>query len=222
VSLEEKLHRNLQAIHGRIRDAANRAGRDPGGVTLVAVTKSVGLREIEILRDLGLRHFGENRVGPARDKIVQLGDSALTWHMVGNVQRRKVKDVLQLFDTIDTVDRLPLAEALQGRCEAVDAHCRVLIEVNISGEGQKLGFSPQSLPAALSAIADLDRVHVDGLMTMATQGLDPGGLRRLFRELHGLAGAHGLPVVSMGMSEDFEEAVEAGATQVRIGRALFE
>jgi PLP dependent protein len=219
---KDKIRENLASVLQRIESAAGRAGRNPADVTLVAVTKSVTLDEIRVLRDLGVSHFGENRIDVARGKIEILDDDAITWHMVGNVQRRKAKDVLRLFDTIDSVDRLSLAETLQRRSEAEDTRCRVLVEVNVSGEAQKHGFAPDALADALRHMSDFDRVQVDGLLTMAPRALDRDGLLTHFSELCRLADSLSLPVRSMGMSGDFEEAVEAGATQVRVGRALFD
>ena len=222
LSAERKIRENLAKIQQRILTAAEGAGRDGSAITLVAVTKSVGLDEIRILRDLGLSHFGENRVDIAREKIERLDDASLTWHMVGSVQRRKVKDVLHLFDTIDAVDRIALAEALHRRCESEDLACRALVEVNISGEAQKHGIAPDVLDEVLDQLKQFDRVKIDGLMTMAPRAMERNGLIALFRQLRTLADTHDLPVKSMGMSGDFEEAVEAGATQLRVGRALFD
>ena len=222
MSLERTIKQNLTRVRGRIASAAARAGRSAESVTLVAVTKSVGLEEIRILRELGVRHFGENRVDVARAKIDALGDSEITWHMVGSIQRRKASDVVQLFDMIDAVDRVALADALQRHCEASDVHRPVLVQVNVSGEAQKHGFSPDELAGALEHFSGLDRLTVSGLMTMAPYGASREALLAQFGELRDLAGEYGLPEVSMGMSGDFEEAIEAGATQVRVGRTLFD
>lgn len=219
---EQVIRRNLTAIQERIGEAAAAAGREASEVTLIAVTKSVGVEEIRVLRDLGVRHFGENRVEVAREKVATLADDALVWHMVGNVQRRKAKEVLRVFDTIDALDRVALAEALQQRCEAADTTCRTLLEVNVSGEAQKHGVPPDSVDEVLAHVKTLSRVQVDGLLTMAPYGATDEVLHRVFRTLRDLADRAGLGVVSMGMSNDFEAAIAEGATQVRIGRALFE
>lgn len=218
---EQVIRRNLTAIQERIEAAATAAGREASEITLVAVTKSVGVDEIRVLRDLGIRHFGENRVDVARDKVATLADDALVWHMVGNVQRRKAKDVLQVFDTIDALDRVALADALQQRCEAADTTCRTLLEVNVSGEAQKHGVPPDAVEEVLAHVASLSRVQVDGLLTMAPYEATNDVLHSVFRKLRDLANRAGLGVVSMGMSNDFEAAIAEGATQVRIGRALF-
>ncbi len=218
---EQVIRRNLTAIQERIEAAATAAGRQASEITLVAVTKSVGVDEIRVLRDLGIRHFGENRVDVAREKVAALADDALVWHMVGNVQRRKAKEVLRVFDTIDALDRVALADALQQRCEAEGVTCRTLLEVNVSGEAQKHGVPPDSVEEVLAHVETLSRVQVDGLLTMAPYEATDDVLRSVFRTLRDLANRAGLGVVSMGMSNDFESAIAEGATQVRIGRALF-
>lgn len=216
------LSQNLDAVRARIAAAANRAGRDPERITLVAVTKYVDVDTIRALHGLGVTHFGENRVEAAEQKIATLAGEDIVWHMIGNIQRRKTKDVVRLFDKIDALDRIALAEAIQSRCEELDAHAEVLIEVNVSGESRKHGFSPDGLPDALASVADLDRLRVRGLLTMAPYGASADEARSIFRRLAGLAGDHGLPDISMGMSDDFEWAIEAGATEVRVGSALFD
>lgn len=216
------LSRNLEAVQARIAAAAARVQRDPAAVTLVAVTKYVDVDTVRALLDLGVSHFGENRVEAAMPKIEALAGRGATWHMIGNIQRRKTKDVVRVFDKIDALDRISLAESIQSRCEELDARAEVLIEVNVSGEAQKHGFAPGEVASALKALAALDRLHIRGLMTMAPLGASPEAARALFSGLARLAGEHGLPDISMGMSDDFEWAVEAGATEVRIGSALYE
>ncbi len=213
---------NLRDIRARVAAAAEGAGRNPEGVTLIAVTKSVGLDEIRALRDLGVRHFGENRVEAARTKREALADPEVVWHMIGNVQRRKTREVLEVFDRIDALDRISLAESIQTRCLELDRHAVVLVEVNVSGETQKLGIPPGDLPGLLAALADLERIRVRGLLTMAPYGATPTEISRVFTELASLAREYNLPDVSMGMSNDFEQAIAAGATEVRVGSALFE
>lgn len=213
---------NLNRIRARMAAAADSAGRDPGSVKLIAVTKSAGVEEMRALRDLGVRHFGENRVESARVKREALADPDLIWHMIGNVQRRRTRDVLEVFDWIDTLDRLSLAESLQSRCVETDRHAVVLVEVNVSGEEQKLGIAPAELPALLGVLAGLDRLKVRGLMTMAPYGAAPKTISGIFTRLASLAREYGLAEVSMGMSDDFELAIAAGATEIRVGSALFE
>ncbi len=213
---------NLAEIRNRIHDAALRVGRDPSEVLLVAVTKTVGLEEIQSLHDLGVRHFGENRLQSARNKIEQFAGDA-TWHMVGNVQRRKCPEIVRLFHRIDAVDRLAVAEAFERRCEesAREHPLPVLAEVNVSGEPSKHGFAPEALAGAIDKIRDMKHLQLEGLLTMAPLVEDPEATRPFFARLRNLAEELGLGILSMGMSNDFEIAIEEGATQVRIGSALF-
>lgn len=215
-----RIAHNLESIRRRIAEAAARAGREPDGVRLVAVTKSVGIPEIRALLAMDVRHIGENRVHAAAPKIEAIGSGA-HWHMIGYMQRRKCREVAALFDSVDSVDRVELAETLQRRCEAADRTLEALVELNVSGEENKHGFPPHALEAALRAMRAYDRLQVRGLMTMAPYGAPEAVLRAVFRQLRELADAHGLPERSMGMSGDFELAIEEGATQVRIGGALF-
>lgn len=222
MTIAAQIQRNLGLVRDRIAGAAERAGRDPGTVTLVAVTKYVDLDAVRALHDLGVVHFGESRVETAAPKIDALAGSGLVWHMIGNVQRRKTKDVVRLFDRIDALDRMSLGAAIQERCAALDTQATVLVEVNVSGEAQKHGFAPGVLTEALGGIAEFDRITVRGLMTMAPLDAPPEAVRALFIQLASLANQHRLPDVSMGMSNDYEIAIEAGATEVRVGSALFE
>lgn len=222
MSLHERIRDNVNAINERIAHAAGESGRPAEAVTLIAVTKSVGVDAINVLRELGVRHFGENRVEAARDKIASVDDPDLTWHMVGKIQRRKARAALELFDRIDSLDRISLADSIQRHCISEDMHSTVLVEVNVSGETQKHGFAPEALAEALAHLKHCDRLRVDGLMAMAPFDADAGVLSRCFGTLRALCDEHGLPVASMGMSGDFEAAIRAGATEVRIGRALFE
>lgn len=219
--VESRIAENLERLQQRIQDAAKRAGRAPGEVRLVAVTKSVGLEEARVLCALGVTDLAENRVDVARPKIDALKKAA-RWHMIGSVQRRKAADVVALFDTVDSVDRLELAEALDARCEPLGKTLPVLVEVNVSGEASKHGFSPEDLPRALELMARLRWINVNGLMTMAPFTEDPETVRPVFARLRALREELGLQELSMGMSNDFEVAIEEGATQVRIGTALFE
>ena len=212
---------NLARIQDRIANAAARAGRSPEAIKLVAVTKSVGPDEVETLHRLGVKAFGENRLPGVADKKGRLGGAG-EWHMVGNVQRRKCPDVVTLFHWVDAVDRLKLAEALQRRCEEAGKRLDVLLEVNVSGEDSKHGVRPADAPALIESMAQLDRLTVRGLMTMAPYVEDPEETRPVFTGLRHLGEQVGLPELSMGMSNDFEVAVEEGATQLRIGAALFE
>jgi PLP dependent protein len=215
-----RIEQNLKRVRERIREAAERTGRAADSVRLIAVTKTVGLQEIHCLHDLGVREFGENRIEVARDKTPHF-DKPATWHMIGNIQRRKCPDVVDLFDCVDAVDRVTLALALNKRCEGRGEPLPILIEVNVSGEESKHGLSPDELPWALEELQNLENLRVDGLMTMAPFVDDPEQARPLFAALRAQAEKLGLSELSMGMTNDFEVAIEEGATQVRVGSALF-
>lgn len=203
-----------------IADAASRVGRDPDAVRLVAVTKAVGVEEARILFDLGIVHLGENRIEVAREKILEMGEGPV-WHMIGNVQRRKVREVVELFSTVDAVDRLSLGVELEKRCEAAGKTMPIRVEVNVSGEESKHGFRPEELSDALAQLRAMAHLRVEGLMTMAPDTGNPENSRAVFRRLRELAEEHGASELSMGMSNDYVVAVEEGSTEVRIGTALY-
>lgn len=215
------LAQNLRRVQDRIADACARAGRPMDAVTLVAVTKSVGESTVRELIELGVRHVGENRVEVAAPKIAALG-GAVVWHMIGTIQRRKAKDVVRLFQYVDAVDRLELADELAKRAHDHPSPLPVLLEVNVSGESSKHGFSPDDLPRAIEHVARLPQLAVQGLMTMAPFYEDPERTRPVFAALAALARHHNLARISMGMTNDYTVAIEEGATEVRIGSALFE
>ncbi len=217
---------NLARIQTRIAAACERAGRDPGEVELVAVSKNQPPERIAEAARHGLRIFGESRVQEARSKIPAL-PGHLRWHMIGHLQTNKVRDAVQLFQAIDSVDSLRLAEELQKRCEAAARTLPVLIEVNVAGESTKFGYSPALLREELPRLNELSRLEIHGLMCMAPYARNPETVRPVFRRCRELAKAcedilgAPLTVLSMGMSGDFEVAIEEGATRVRIGTALF-
>ena len=214
------IERNIQEIKKRIASAAERAGRSPDEITIVAVTKGVEPRDIRIAVEAGVRHIGENRVQDAKTKTECL--SALeprpTWHMVGRLQTNKVKTAVEIFDIIHSMDSVRLADAISKRAQNIYP---VLLQVNISGEEQKTGFSMIDLPKAAEEVARLPNLEVKGLMTIAPFVRDSEEVRPIFRRLQQLRNSLGLEHLSMGMSDDFEIAVEEGATLVRIGRAIF-
>lgn len=211
---------NLRKVQLRITRACEKSHRSPDEVTLVAVTKGVPAGTIKDAYDCGVRHFGENRVQEASVKVAQLSDIRrdLTWHMVGHLQSNKAKKALELFDIIHSVDSLRLAEVLSRRAEREVA---VLLQVNVSGEVSKSGFPADEVPDVLRDISRLPNIRVIGLMTIAPLSADPEEVRPVFRRLRELRDELGLGHLSMGMSDDFEVAVEEGATMVRIGRAIF-
>ena len=219
----EELVARLDDVTTRMRGAALRSGRTPGEVTLVAVTKGFPISVVESALAVGIRHIGENRVQEAGTKIPPLRDRA-TWHLVGHLQRNKVRKALGLFDVIQSLDSHRLAEELQKRAEQADRTVDVLVEVNTSGEATKFGVAPGELYAVLDGVQTLSRLKLRGLMTVGPLVRDPEEARPAFRLLRELAEGYDrapLRELSMGMSGDFEVAVEEGATTVRIGSALF-
>ncbi|HYF76332.1 MAG TPA: YggS family pyridoxal phosphate-dependent enzyme [Symbiobacteriaceae bacterium] len=219
---------NVEQIRQRVAAAALRAGRNPADVTIIAVSKTRTIDEIREVLAAGLTHLGENRVQELKEKWPAIGGSA-TWHLIGSLQTNKAKQALDMADLIHSLDRLSLADELTRLAGRRGVPCKALVEVNVSGEESKHGVSPADLPALLRAISDGGNVLVQGLMTMAPLSDDPETARPHFRRLRQLAEqvrAWGLPGVtmehlSMGMSGDFEVAVEEGASLVRVGTAIF-
>lgn len=214
------IERNVRSVLDRIARSAERVGRLPDTVRVIPITKSVGLDAIRILYDLSFRDVGENRVESVVEKRPAL--PSLHWHMVGSLQRRKVAQALDVFDSIDSVDRVALAQRIDDRASQLGRIVPVLLEVNVSGEATKHGFTPAELEEATRVIRAMPHLRVEGLMTMAPFVANPEETRPVFRELRRWAERLDLRELSMGMSNDFEVAVEEGSTQVRIGTALFE
>jgi PLP dependent protein len=217
---------NLNRIQERIAAACARVGRDPASVTLMAVTKTQPPEMVRAAADLGLTLFGENKVQEAKTKI-PLCPGRLRWHMIGHLQTNKCRDAIELFDMIQGVDSLHLAEELNRRAEQAAKRMPILLEVNIVGEASKFGYPPERLLAEFAQINALPRLEIHGLMTIPPWAPDPEKVRPLFRQLRELKqrceellGAP-LPQLSMGMSGDYEVAIEEGATMVRVGTALF-
>jgi pyridoxal phosphate enzyme (YggS family) len=214
---------NVAAVRRRIEAACERAGRDPASVRLIgasAAFKGVTLEQMEQALEAGLRDFGENRVQEAEAHIEELGALARNaiWHLIGHLQTNKVGDALQRFDILQTVDSVRLAEQLSRRATEPT---RILLEVNVAGETSKFGFAPAEVAEAVESIRSLPNLDLAGLMTIAPQVDDPEKVRPVFRQLCELARTHGLTELSMGMTEDFEVAIEEGATMIRVGRAIF-
>jgi pyridoxal phosphate enzyme (YggS family) len=218
-----------------MESAAVRTGRDPAGIQLVVVSKYRSLEEISEVLEAGERDLAENRVQDARDKVPRVNEKAAekpVWHFVGHLQTNKAKYVTQLFDMVHSVDSLRVAEALEEACEKQGRECLdVLLQVNVSGEASKFGMEPEEAESVLAAAAvRLRRLRIRGLMTMAPFELEPEETRPVFRALRelrdrlsslGLSGVR-LEDLSMGMTNDFEVAIEEGATLIRIGTAVFE
>jgi pyridoxal phosphate enzyme (YggS family) len=217
---------NLALVNRRLADAAQRAGRDPAEVRLVAVSKKVAAARLSIAVAAGQRRFGENYVQEAKGKIAALGPG-LSWHLIGSLQTNKAKEAVALFDLIHAVDRLKLAQALESAAARLGKVQAVLLQVNLAAEDTKSGAAPAAVPELLKALAGLPHLEVAGLMTMPPWFADPEAARPFFRALRelrdrmrdlvGLA----LPELSMGMSGDYEVAVAEGATLVRVGTAIF-
>jgi len=214
------IERNLALVRERIEAGCARAGRSPGSVTLVGVTKTVPVEAIAEACAAGLRDAGENRVQEAVPKIEALDALGVRprWHLIGHLQRNKAKLAVERFAILHGVDSVRLAEALNARAHEP---LPVLLEVNVGQETSKFGFDPTALPQALADIAPLTHLDVRGLMTVAPQVDDPERVRPVFRRLRELRDELALDELSMGMTDDFEVAIEEGATMVRIGRAIF-
>jgi pyridoxal phosphate enzyme (YggS family) len=210
---------NLEHVRERIARAAERSGRRAAEILLIGVSKTVDAERIRPAIDAGIAALGENRVQEARAKVPVLGRT-VAWHLIGHLQTNKVKDAIELFDVIQTVDRLPLAEELERRAAAAGRDVQVLVEVNLAAEPPKSGVLPDALPQMLEQVAALPHLRVRGLMAIPPMGT-PDDARPWFRALRKLAETHGLAELSMGMSADYETAIEEGATMVRVGTAIF-
>ena len=209
----------------RIEEAARRARRDPGGIKLVAVSKTVEPARIKEAIEAGISVLGENYVQEARKKIEEIG-RGVTWHFIGHLQSNKAKSAIHLFDMIHSVDNLPLAKELNRRAEQENRTVRALIEVNLAQEATKFGMDEEKLFDLAQAMLQLNHLSLEGLMTMPPYFDDPERGRPYYmkmRELREKMVREGIPIkeLSMGMSNDFEIAIEEGATYVRIGTAIF-
>ena len=214
----------LQAVRQAIAASAERASRDPSAVTLVAVTKTVSVERIHEAITLGLRILGENRVQEAIPKMDEIGPANVDWHLVGHLQTNKVKFIEGRFQMVQSIDSTGVAQALDHR---LGSPLEVLIEVNVAEEPQKTGAMPADLPAIAAVVASAGHLRLGGLMTVAPLVSDPEQVRPIFRRLRTLRDSTSqelgmpLPVLSMGMTDDYPIAVEEGATMLRLGRALF-
>jgi pyridoxal phosphate enzyme (YggS family) len=211
---------NLENVRHRIAQACLRSGRSVQDITIVAVTKTENETAIQTAFELGIRNFGENRVQEADKKILNL--SCLrprpVWHMIGHLQSNKIKTALERFDIIQSIDSVDIAVAVNGRARR---QMPVFIQVNISGEESKGGIPVEDFPKSFELISKLPNLGIKGLMTIAPLVEDAGKVRPVFRKLKELGDKFNLKQLSMGMTDDFEVAIEEGATMVRIGRALF-
>ena len=217
---------NLETIRQRIEAACARAGRPESSVTLLAVTKGQPPDVVSEAAQLGLTVFGENKVQEAKAKI-PLCPGRLRWHMIGHLQTNKCRDAVDLFEMVQGVDSLHVAEELNKRADQAARTLPVLLEVNIVGEASKFGYPPERLLAELTQLNSLNRLEIHGLMTVPPWAAEPERVRPIFRQLRDLKSQCeqqlGAPLaqLSMGMTGDFEIAIEEGATMVRLGTALF-
>jgi pyridoxal phosphate enzyme (YggS family) len=223
---------NIARVHERIAVVARRAGRNPDEITLMAVSKTFPAQSIREARAAGLRVFGENRVQEFAGKAAALGDlTDLEWHLIGHLQTNKAAKATELFDCVDSVDSLRMAEKLNASAGSASKILPVLIEINVGGETAKSGVAPDSgeLEQILTSATRWGNLKINGLMTVPPFAEDPEGSRTYFRQLRRIrerTAARSLPgismeVLSMGMSHDFLVAIEEGATCVRVGTAIF-
>ena len=220
------LKENTERVFQQIKDASQQAGREANSVSVVAVTKYVDVPTAEALLPLGVHHIGENRVDKFLEKYEALKGRNITWHLIGTLQRRKVKDVIQYVDYFHALDSLKLAEEIQKRSDRV---VKCFLQVNISREESKHGFLKEELLELLPELATLDKIEYVGLMTMAPFEASSDELKEIFKATQDLQleirekQIPNMPMtdLSMGMSRDYKEAIEFGSTFVRIGSAFF-
>lgn len=211
---------NINFVRQRIRTAAEHVGRNPDEVTLIAVSKTIEPERIESALTAGQTLFGESKVQEAKAKL-PLVSSRAHWHMIGHLQTNKARDAVALFEVVHSVDSLRLAIELNKWAEQAGKTQAILLEANVSGEASKFGLKPEDLESTVAEINQLPRLEVQGLMTIAPFVEETEKARPCFRRLRELRDALGLRELSMGMTHDFEVAIEEGATMVRIGTAIF-
>ena len=224
---------NLTEIKGRIAAAASRANRSSDVIKLVAVSKLVPVERIIEALDLGHSIFGENYIQEALEKIPCINNQVkqkAVFHFIGKLQSNKAKKAAELFDVIETIDSIKLGLLLEKHCAGLNKKMAAYVQVNLGGEGQKSGIAPQECEKIIQGLSHCQFLNIIGLMTMPPYFADPAGARQYFIKLRqlaeklkakGLLGQHGPVELSMGMSGDFEVAIEEGATVVRIGTAIF-
>jgi pyridoxal phosphate enzyme (YggS family) len=217
---------NLQQVKARIARAAHLSGRDPGEITLVGVTKTVSVQRIAEAVDAGLTDLGENRVQEALGKIAHFQGRPVNWHLIGQLQTNKVRQILPRVELIHSLDRFKLAKELDSRAENLQMKANCLVEVNVAGEASKAGLPLGQVDDFVgTVVSECPHVAVHGLMTVAPYAENPEDVRCYFRQLRRLfdrmADVYGFRHLSMGMSNDFEVAIAEGATMVRVGTAIF-
>lgn len=222
------IRENLERIKEKIRVKSELVGRDPQEITLVAVTKTVEADRIEEAIAAGVNIIGESRIQEAKEKYRKV-ESRIIWHLVGHLQRNKAKDAVKIFDLIHSVDSAELAKEIDKQAKKIGKIQKILVEANVSGEESKYGLNPEGVIAFLQEVSGLPNIKVKGLMTMAPFYENPEDCRPCFRKLRELieeVKAKNIKNVEMtylsiGMSNDFEVAIEEGSNMVRIGRAIF-
>lgn len=228
-SVIETLSTRLAEVRARIERAAARADRPATAITLIAVTKTMPAETVHAAALAGMTDVGENRVQEATDKIAALAsDPPIHWHLIGHLQRNKAKQAAALFESIHSIDSRDLAQALSTAAAANGRTLQAFLQVNVSGEASKSGFTPEEVRQCAAELATISNLHWRGLMTIAPAGADEPTLRSIFaatrglqQDLAGIFDPADWNALSMGMSDDFEIAIEEGATHVRVGRALF-
>ncbi|MDI6714226.1 MAG: YggS family pyridoxal phosphate-dependent enzyme [Thermodesulfovibrio sp.] len=220
------LSQRISSIFKKITYAALRAGRNPEEIKLIAVSKSQSIDKIIEAADLGLRIFGESRVQEAKDKIEKIKDFNIEWHMIGHLQTNKVKDAVRLFEVIHSLDSEKLAVSINKEAEKINKIQRVLIQIKLSQEESKYGIEEDEVEKLIEKCKNLNNIKIEGLMTIPPYFDNPNNVRPYFSKLRQIRDflSNKYPFIkelSMGMSHDFEVAIEEGATMVRIGTALF-
>ena len=220
------LAENWGRVRQRVDEACRDAGRDPGDVDILPVSKTFGPELIRAAVALGQHRFGENKVQEIREKSSTLADCGIEWVVIGHLQTNKARDVARLASEVQSLDRIELAEALDRRLQSEGRAIDVLVQVKTSSEPTKYGLPPEQLTSFLNALHAYSSLRIRGLMTLATQSSEPTQVRDCFRQLRELrdratAQGHDLPRLSMGMSGDFALAIAEGATELRIGTAIF-
>ena len=222
----EQIAENLERVRSQIADAAKKSGRSPDDIELVAISKTHDAEKVRMAYEAGQTLFGESKVQEARAKIPEL-PSSLRWHFVGHLQKNKIRHALPLFELFHGIDDVDLAREMNRIAEEQGMHPRILLEVNVAGEGSKFGFKPDRLREEMESLLSLTRLSIEGLMTIPPLAEEAEASRKFFVDLRELRGAlekefdMKLPHLSMGMTNDFVVAVEEGATLVRVGTAIF-
>jgi len=227
--MSTEISNNLSTVNARIQKACEEAGRDPGEVTLVAISKTMPVEDIRTALEAGQVHFGENRAKELQDKMDTMEEEAIQWHMVGPLQTNKIKYMVERVNWIESVPKKKTIREIEKRASRIDRVIDTLIQVNISGEDQKSGCEPEDLKGILEYARGKEHVRIRGLMGIASLVEDPEEVRPEFRMLRELLEEHRsfnggnirLDQLSMGMTNDLEVAIQEGSTMVRVGRAIF-